>query len=186
MSSLKCIYDFAASTLTPIRVGADVGGGRGVESKWGGTELCGPHTVGWELELGCGQNQPKIEYICFCISSFDLQTREGNDSEAGNSCRLCLRLVPQLAQVPQPQLPSYLNIRKLVSNLFLLSARSDCQILNHKTYKERLGWGRGYPPLYELCAFCELSGVASCEVDSLASRPNLPRTVMTLWRWAEN
>ena len=39
VSSLKCIYDFAASTLTPIRVGADVGGDRGEESKWE-LELC--------------------------------------------------------------------------------------------------------------------------------------------------
>ena len=63
---------------------------------------------------------------------------------------LCLvHQVPQVPQVPQPQLASYLNISKLVSNLFLLSAKSDCQVLNHKTYKESLGWGRGYPPLYE-------------------------------------
>ena len=63
------------STLALMKVAADVGGS--VESKWGGPGLWGRWTK-------------PAQFICFCcISSFDLQTREENDSEAGNSCRLC-------------------------------------------------------------------------------------------------
>ena len=91
------------STLALMKVAADVGGR--VESKWGGPGL-------W------GRWAKPAQFICFCcISSLDLQTREGNDTEAGNSCRLC----PCLSLV---LCTAYLNIRKLVTNLFLLSPKS--------------------------------------------------------------
>ena len=94
------------STLALMKVAADVGGR--VESKWGGPGL-------W------GRWAKPAQFICFCcISSFDLQTREGNDSGAGNSCRLCpcLSLVPctlyclsQHQQIGHQSLPPLTKVR---------------------------------------------------------------------------
>ena len=112
--------------------------------RWSGVESK------WKLELGGWENQQKLNTSVSASARLICKQGRGmtlrQETVVAFVSALCL-----VHQVPQvPQLASYLEICKLVSNPFLLSAKSDCQVLNHKTYKERLGWGRGYPPLYEL------------------------------------